>query len=106
MKKQFAILLAVAGLAMAAMKSYPVTLYSPAKVNGKELKAGDYKLEIDGDKAVLRSGKTQVESPVKVETGDTKFRSTSVRLGGEDQKQLEEIRLGGTRTKLVFGAKG
>jgi hypothetical protein len=43
------------------------------------------------------------EAPVKVENTSNKFGTTSVRLNGA---QVEEIRLGGTHTKLVFEKAG
>jgi hypothetical protein len=45
-----------------------------------------------------------------VEKSDSKFNTTSVRLSTGDKPQIQEIRLGGTKTKLVFaggaGANG
>ena len=90
----------VAGLAVASARSYTVSLTKPNVIGATELKPGDYKIEVDGDKAVLRQGKVQTESPVKVEEGSTKFPSTVVRYDGK--LHIQEIRIGGTRTKLVF----
>ena len=61
---------------------------------------------MDGDKAVLRQGKVKTESPVKVEENGTKFDSTAVRYvnGADGKLHIQEIRIGGTRTKLVFAA--
>ena len=46
----------------------------------------------------------QTESTVKVEEGDTKFDTTAVRyVNSADGKiRIQEIRIGGTKTKLVF----
>jgi len=101
------ILLSFTTLALAissAASTYKVTLFQPAVVNGTELKAGEYKITVkDNNKAVLQSGKTSVEADVKTETADSKFSSTSVRfLNGEGKYRVQEIRLGGTNTKLVF----
>lgn len=92
---------ATAALAVAsAASSYNVTFYQPVTINGAELKAGDYKLEIKGDNmAVIKQGKSVTEAPVKVETENQKFSRSSVRLNGT---QVEEIRLGGTDKRLVF----
>ena len=47
--------------------------------------------------------KTVAESQVKIETSDTKYGSTSVRYSNGDGKyKVQEIRLGGTNTRLVF----
>ena len=89
--------------AASAATSYKVTFYEPVMVNGTTLKAGEYKVEVDNDKAIIKKGKAVAESPVKVESNDAKFPSTSVRLAGT---QVEEIRVGGTRTKLVFEKSG
>ena len=52
-------------------------------------------------------GKTVAESPVKVETDTAKFSTNSVRLSGaEGSRVLSEIRVGGTRTRLVFDKTG
>ena len=90
-------------IGMAASTNYKVNLLQTSVLNGKELKAGEYKIEIDGNKAVLKSGKTSIEAGVKVETSDSKFSSTSVRyLSGDGKYKIQEIRLGGTNTRLVF----
>jgi hypothetical protein len=71
-------------------------------VGAVQLKAGDYTVEIQGDKAVFkdgRSGKKVVEIPATVGTSDAKFKSTS--LMSADSK-LQEIDLGGTKSKIVF----
>ena len=101
------ILLSFATLALAvasAANSYRVTLFQPSVVNGTELKPGDYKVTLkDNNKAVLTSGKTSIEANVRQETGDSKFSSTTVRYqNGDGKYRVQEIRLGGTNTKLVF----
>jgi hypothetical protein len=94
----------VAGLAVAGTRSYAVNLTKPNMVGATELQPGDYKIEVNDQKAILRKGKVQTESPVKVEEGDTKFEKTVVRyIGNADGKlRIQEIRIGGTRTKLIF----
>jgi hypothetical protein len=96
---------AFAALAVAsAASSYTVTLYQPVSINGTELKAGDYKLELkDNGMAVIKQGKTMTEAPVKVENESEKFSRSSVRINGG---QVEEIRLGGTTKRLVFEKSG
>ena len=88
----------------AASSSYKVNLLQPSIINGQELKPGEYKIELKDNKAFVNKGsKTLVESDVKVETSDTKFSTTSIRYTGEAGKyKIQEIRLGGTNTKLVF----
>ena len=99
------LLLSVAVLSLSAAyaaSSYRVTLYRPSNVNGTELKAGECKVEVLGDKVLIKQGKTSVEAPVKVETRSTKFDATSVGYNGESTNQIQEIRLGGTSTMLKF----
>ncbi len=91
------------GLFAASAASYSVTLFQPSVVAGKELKPGDYRLILEDSKAVIQRGKERVEASVKVEQGDSKFSSTSVRYAEENGKlRIQEIRLGGTTTRLVF----
>jgi hypothetical protein len=101
------VLLGFATIALAvasAASSYHVTFYQPVTINGAQLKAGDYKLELKGDSiAFIQQGKTVTEAPVKVETESQKFARTTVRSAGT---QVEEIRLGGTDKRLVFEKSG
>jgi hypothetical protein len=86
-----------------AASSYHFSIFQSSFVAGKELKPGDYKIELNGDKATIKAGKQTVEAAVKVESGTEKFSETSVRYGSTDGKMIvQEIRLGGTKTKLVF----
>jgi len=100
--KLFLLFVTVA-LMVASAASYNVTLFQPSLIGGKELKAGEYKLTVDGDKAIFATGKEKVEAPAKIETADTKFSSTSVRYDNEGGKmKVTEIRIGGTNQRLVF----
>jgi hypothetical protein len=94
---------AIVGLAVASAKTYTVTLFQPAVVAGTELKPGDYKLEVNHTKVVLKKGKQKVETAVKVETSESRFPATTVRFSNGDGKYtVREIWLGGTNTRLVF----
>ena len=86
MFKRFVLAFAILGLAAASAATYRVTLSQPSKVEGKQLKAGEYRLNVENSKLTIVSGKESVEVPVKVQTGDTKFESTSVRYTGTDRK--------------------
>jgi len=103
MIRKAAFLFVVAGLAIASARSYSVSLFQTATVGTTELKPGEYKVEVNDQKAIIRQGKVQAESPVKIEEGDVKFDTTSVRYNNADGKtRIQEIRIGGTKTKLVF----
>jgi len=86
------------GVASAA-SAYNVKLYDSVRIGSTQLKAGDYKVEIQDDKAVFKSGKDVVEVPATLGTSDHKYNSTS--LVSVDSK-LHEIDVGGTTAKIVF----
>jgi hypothetical protein len=97
----FAILALAAAFAgtVPSVHSYRITLAQPTMVNGTELKPGEYKLTVDAAKITLVKGKESVESNVKIETADKKFDDTALRFSGN---VLAEIRLGGTKTRIVL----
>jgi hypothetical protein len=102
MKKFVLCAAAFAAMAWAAGKTYDLKLYDSAMVGNTELKAGEYRVEVTGDKAVIKGAKVLKEAAIKVETADSKYPSTTVRLSAGEKPQIKEIRLGGTKTKLVF----
>ena len=101
MLKRFVLAFAILGLAVASAESYRVTLSQPSTVKGKQLKAGEYRLNVENSKVTIVSGKETVEVPVQ--NVDTKYDNTAIRYTGTgDKVSITEIRLGGTKTKLVF----
>ena len=89
--------------AASAANTYKLTLFYPSFIGASQLNPGDCKITIDGDKVVLKQGRKKVEATVRVESVDQKFKSTSVRYTEKDGKrQISEIRLAGTTTKLIF----
>jgi hypothetical protein len=97
-------LLSVAASAIAAAATYKVTLPIDVTVDGQPLKAGDYRVDVNNDTAVLQKGKQKIETKVRTENVDKKFDSTSVRYvqANGTQYNVREISIGGTKTKLVF----
>jgi hypothetical protein len=93
----------IATLALAvasAASTYNITISTPVSVGDKQLKPGDYKVEMEGEKAVFKSGKTVVaELPATAEQGDKKYANTSLDI---TDSHLKEIRVGGTTTKIVI----
>lgn len=89
-------------VASAAGNSFKINLDHNTFVGGTELKAGEYKVQADGDKITLTQGKnsTPVTVPAKVETGDKKYDATVLRVDGK--QKLQEIRVGGTNNRIVF----
>jgi hypothetical protein len=110
MLKRFVVAFAILALALASAgtvpapgSSYKVTLMQPSVVKGNELKAGEYRLNLGVEKVTIVNGKLSIEVPVTVESVDKKFETTAIRYTDQNGKaSISEIRLGGTKTKLVF----
>jgi hypothetical protein len=103
MFKKFVLAFAILGLAVASAESYRVTLSQPSTVKGKQLKAGEYRLNVTNSTLTIVNGKDSVEVAVKVQNGATKFDGNAIRYTGTgDKVSITEIRLGGTKTTLVF----
>jgi uncharacterized protein YdbL (DUF1318 family) len=99
------LLFAALGLSIASAKSYDITLDSASKVGNVELKAGKYSLVVmDDTKIKLTSANGEaVEASAKVSTVDKKFQATQIdvkQINGT--AQVNEIDLGGTKTKILF----
>ena len=87
------------GIASAA-SDYKVELTQATHVGATELKAGTYKVEVQGDKAVFMSGKDVVaQSSAKVENSEKKYSATAV---STNSSKLESIAIGGTTMKIVL----
>src|SRR5512136_2273036 len=103
LKKLMVVFVCLTILAFAATETYRVTLFQPTTVSGTTLKPGDYKLQVTDTKVVISQGKQSVQAQIRVENGDQKFGTTIVRYSnGDGQYKIQEIRLGGTKTRLVF----
>jgi hypothetical protein len=76
-------------------------------VNGKTLKTGDYQLDVKQNSVVIvKNNKQQVEVPARVEDVHHRFESTRILYNENKGKfSIEEIELGGTTTRLMFGAE-
>ena len=88
--------------AFAASNTYKVSILNDTTVEGKQVKAGDYKLELAKDTATLKHGKDVIEVPAHTEQAQSKYGSTQMQF--VDNK-LHEIHIGGTSTKVVFGGE-
>jgi hypothetical protein len=111
-------LIAVFMVGIASAASHDITIAQPAKAGETQLKAGTYGVKLADGQAVftressgsevapmdeMGSGKS-VAVPVKVEHAGKKFAQTSVQSDNKDGKAtIQEIDLGGTDTRLVFG---
>jgi uncharacterized protein YdbL (DUF1318 family) len=99
------LLFAALGLSIASAKSYDVTLDSASKVGNVELKAGKYSLAVmDNTKVKFTNANGEaVEANAKVSTVEKKFQATQVDMKQiNGTAQVNEIDLGGTKTKILF----
>jgi hypothetical protein len=106
MLKRFVLAFAILAVALATAgtvpgsHTYTITIVQPTVVNGTQLKPGEYRLLVDVTKVELKKGKDSIElQNAKVENGDTKFDTTAIRYMGD---KLAEIRIGGTKTRVVI----
>jgi hypothetical protein len=90
------------GVASAA-SSYKITLNSTFSIGSTEIKAGQYSVEMQGDKAVFKSGKTVIEVPATTAKSEHKYYRTSLVTEGS---VLQEIDFGGTTESIVFSSSG
>ena len=97
--------LSVCSFAIANAKTYSIVLANPTMAGSVQLKAGEYKVKVNGSNAVFTevNSDKSVTAPTKVENSDKKYDQTTVQTtneGGSDR--LTEIDLGGSTTKLSF----
>jgi len=103
MKKVALFACLAAGMAFASTKSFTVSFSEPTTIGGTQLKAGNYRCELQNNKVVLRHGHETAEATVKVETATRKFSATAVSLDRVNgANKLEAIEVGGTHTKIVL----
>jgi hypothetical protein len=100
LSKKLLIGFAALGIGIASAADYKIELAQKTQVGGTELKAGAYRVEVQGDKAVFKSGKDVVaQAPAKVEDAKQKYSLTSV---STNASKLESISIGGTTMKIVL----
>src|ERR1700692_4528431 len=98
--------LALASLNIASAKTYDIRLDGATKVGNTELKAGQYKVKVDGSQVVFTDTENlkSFTAPVKIENSDRKFDETMTTTQNQNgTASLREIDLGGSTTKLEFG---
>jgi hypothetical protein len=107
-----AAVLVSAGGAWASSETHSttVTLDSPVRVSGKTLPAGDYRFEWSGGKpavnvTVENHGQTVAVAKAEIEQRPTRASNESVvTRRTADGQILEELRLRGQKTALVFSS--
>ena len=88
-------------LAIAATKGYRVDISENSVVEGQPLKAGEYRIEMHKEVAVITQGKQRIEVPAHSESVTDKFSNTELLY---DNQKIQEIHVGGSRVKIVFGS--
>jgi hypothetical protein len=97
--------LALFTLSVASAKTYDILLSSPTKAGNLQLKAGEYRLNLNGSKAIFTDVNTakSFTTEVKVENSDTKFSDTKIDSSTEGSTSvIKDIELGGSKTKIDF----
>jgi hypothetical protein len=87
------------GIACAASSSYKVTIPADTWAGDTQLKAGNYKVQVEGNQATFTSGKQKFEVPATVEQNAKKSADTLLETSGT---KLQAIDIGGTTTKIVI----
>jgi hypothetical protein len=97
--------LAIMTLSIASAKTYDIMLSQPTKAGNLQLKAGEYRLTVNGTKAVFTDVQTtkSFTTDVKVTNSDTKFGDTKIDSSSEGSTSvIKDIELGGSKTKIDF----
>src|SRR5579872_3171530 len=89
------------GVASAA-SSHNVDLKQSVTIGSTQLQAGQYKVEVEGNKATFKMGKNVVEVPATLGKSEQKYGTTGIVTDGA---KLVEIDLGGTTDKILFSPK-
>ena len=107
---KFVVAFCILALAAAFAGSIPVkgsthkiTISQPVTIMGTALKAGEYQVNINAGTITFILGKESHAITGKVETNATKYETDQVRYEQEgDKVKVSEIRVGGTKTRLIF----
>jgi hypothetical protein len=100
LNKVITTLIVVGATTAFAASTYKVNILQNTVVEGKQVKAGDYKISVENNTAVLKHGKDSIEVPAHTEQAPAKFPSTTVKYV---DNAINEIHVGGSTTKIVFG---
>jgi hypothetical protein len=97
--------LAIFTLSTAVAKTYDVAFASATKAGSLQLKAGEYRLSVNGNKVTFTAVDTEksVTTDVKIENSDKKFGQTKVDSTNDGGTNVvTDIELGGSKIKLDF----
>lgn len=101
----FAGVLAILSLSIAAAKTCDVVFTSPTKAGSLQLKAGQYKMKIDGTKITFTEVNSQKSFTTegKVENATKNFEHTQVDSTTEGTVNVvKDIEVGGSKIKVDF----
>lgn len=87
--------------AVASAAPYDVTLSEKFQVGGTELKPGDYKVEMQGTKAIFTMGKKTVQVPATLAKSERTWETT---VFVSQRSKLKEIDPAGTQDRIILGA--
>jgi hypothetical protein len=100
---KFAFVFGTFALGLVFAASHQMVISSPTWVNGKELKPGDYKLQMQANSVTIQGHETSIQVPAEIQTSAAKHPYTTFRSETVNGKQqLEEVDLGGTKTTILF----
>ena len=99
MKKLLTVVFTFSCMALSAFGA-SLTVTTPVTAGTTQMKPGDYKFEMQGDKLVFKSGKTVIaEVPAATETAASKFHDTTYE---SKEGKITAIRVGGSTTRIVL----
>jgi hypothetical protein len=97
--------LTLTSIGVASAKSYDVVLSNTSKAGSTELKAGEYKLKVDGSMATFTDQDSKTYTvPVTVANANKKFQATTIETSSNagDMDTITAIDLAGSNTKIQF----
>ena len=97
-------LLSLMSFSLMFAKSYSFSLSDTANAGTVQLKAGTYKVEVDGSSVILKDDEGhKIDTNATLQTVEQKYDQTSVVTSKADGgNRLEYIELGGTKDKVEF----
>ena len=104
--KRLSLMLALLTLVFALVASaHTIAFTESTMVAGQILKAGEYKVDVEGTRVTIHNGSDKIELVAKqILDAPKKFERSQVLVNSTDGKNtLEEIRIGGSTTRLIFG---
>lgn len=95
---------AVLAAGLASAKTYDFTLSNTSQAGSTTLKAGQYKVTVNGSQVVVKNADGQdVKTSTKIETADKPFRATEVSTTQSNgTSKIQWIGLAGSKSKIVF----